>query len=174
MKARVFDDEISRDDFCFFAGFGAPYNGASFADVFRYDILRKVVERMTMLSRMLSRCGVNKKVWVARASAPKPLQHRGLDNDELPLEAHMVLEKLHHSLHLNTTQAEYCIRPLSEMPTPRQVYVAVIGIFYSNSTPPTPPMALTIHRCRRCWQMLPEPIPGPEDPHVPGQNSHLP
>ncbi|KAH0286001.1 homoserine dehydrogenase-like protein, partial [Aureobasidium sp. EXF-3399] len=42
----------------------------------------------------------------------------------------MVLEKLlhHQSLHPNPHQAEYCIRPLSEMPTPRQVYVAVIGV----------------------------------------------
>lgn len=174
MKARVFDDDMSRDDFLFFAGFGAPYNGASFADVFRYDIVKKLVERMTLLSRMLSRCGV-KKVCVAPASPPKPLQkHGGLDHDELPLQAHMVLEKLHLPLHLDTTQVEYCIRPLSEMPTPRQVYVAVIGILHSDSAPPPPPTLLTIHRCRRCWQMLPEPIPGPEDSHVPGQNSHLP
>lgn len=132
----MFDDENSRDDFCFFAGLGAPYKGASFADVFRYDILEEVVKKMTMLSRMFSRCGV-KKVCIAPASAPKPLQHRGIDNDEQPLEAHMVLEKLlHQSLHLNTHQAEYCIRPLSEMPTPRQVYVAVIGIFCSDSAPP--------------------------------------
>ena len=77
------------------------------------------------------------KVWgcneglVVPAKAPKPQQDRRLDNDYLPLDAHMVLEKLHLPLHLNTQQAEYCIRPLSEMPTPRQVYVAVIGVFIS-------------------------------------------
>jgi hypothetical protein len=41
VKARVLDDEISRDDFCLFAGLGAPYKGASFADVFLYDILER-------------------------------------------------------------------------------------------------------------------------------------
>ena len=39
VKARVFEELISRDDFCFFAGLGAPYKGASFADVFLYDIV---------------------------------------------------------------------------------------------------------------------------------------
>ncbi|KAH0090964.1 hypothetical protein KCU60_g13090, partial [Aureobasidium melanogenum] len=40
----------------------------------------------------------------------------------------MVLEKLHLPIHHNNQDAEYVIRPLSEMPTPRQVYVAVIGV----------------------------------------------
>ena len=129
---------------------------------------------MTKLSRiMFGWCGV-KKVWMAPASAPKPQQDRELDNDQQPLEAHMVLEKLHLPIHKNTHQVEYCIRPLSEMPTPRQVYVAVIGKVYSDSAPPPPPTFLTVHRCRRCWQMLPEPIPGPEVSHVPGKDPHLP
>jgi hypothetical protein len=41
----------------------------------------------------------------------------------------MLLEKLHLlPINLDTQQAQYSIRPLSEMPTPRQVYVAVIGM----------------------------------------------
>jgi hypothetical protein len=47
VKARVFDEDISRDDFCFFVGLGAPYKGASFAEVFRYDILESLREEMT-------------------------------------------------------------------------------------------------------------------------------
>jgi hypothetical protein len=120
VKARVFDEDISRDDFCRFAGLWAPYKGASFVDVFRCDILMKVKEDMT---KLFGRCGVDKKkVWTA-AGAPKPLHH-----GQLEFTVDMVLEKLHLPLHLNTQQAEYCIRPLSEMPTPRQVYVAVIGM----------------------------------------------
>jgi hypothetical protein len=122
VKARVFDEDISRDDFCFFVGLGAPYKGASFAEVFRYDILERVVEDMTKL--LMMKCGVKKKkVWTS-AGAPKPLQH-----SELELRVvDMLLEKLHLPIHLDTQQAQYTIRPLSEMPTPRQVYVAVIGM----------------------------------------------
>ena len=38
VKAREFDDEISRVD-DFLAGRGAPYKGASFAEVFLYDMI---------------------------------------------------------------------------------------------------------------------------------------
>lgn len=41
VKASVLDDEISRPDFCLFAGLGAPYRGASFADVFLCDIVKR-------------------------------------------------------------------------------------------------------------------------------------
>lgn len=132
VKASVFDEDISREDFCFFVGLGAPYKGASFAEVFRCDILERVVEDMTKL--LIRRCGVKKKVWTS-AGAPKPLLH----HSELELTlVDMLLEKLHLPIHLDTQQAQYTIRPLSEMPTPRQVYVAVIGIQLSDSAPLTP------------------------------------
>jgi hypothetical protein len=121
VKASVLDEDISRDVFCFFVGLGAPYKGASFADVFRCDILDEVEEDMT---KLLMRCGVKKKkVWTS-AGAPKPLHHSELESTLVD----MLLEKLHLPIHLDTQQAQYTIRPLSEMPTPRQVYVAVIGM----------------------------------------------
>lgn len=80
-----------------------------------------------MVSRFLDWCGVKKVPTVA--GAPKPQHHREADADHRePLESHMVLEKLHLPIHHNNQEAEYVIRPLSEMPTPRQVYVAVIGM----------------------------------------------
>lgn len=76
------------------------------------------------------------------AVAPKPQHHReaaAAADDSDPLQSHMVLEKLHLPIHHNPNQeAEYVIRPLSEMPTPRQVYVAVIGIPSPKSAPPSP------------------------------------
>lgn len=136
VKASVLDEDISRDDFCLFAGLGAPYKGASFADVFLCDIILKV----TMVSRFFDWCGVKKVPTVAGAAvAPKPLHHReAAADDSHPLESHMVLEKLHLPIHHNNQEAEYVIRPLSEMPTPRQVYVAVIGIQSPKSAPPSP------------------------------------
>lgn len=100
------------------------------------------------VSRFLDWCGVKStKVSTATvAGAPKPqLHHREADADdrEPPLESHMVLEKLHLPIHTNNQEAEYVIRPLSEMPTPRQVYVAVIGMHASapkicpSITPPS-------------------------------------
>lgn len=64
------------------------------------------------------------------AAAPKPLLSQS--------DSHMVLEKLHLPHH--QAEVEYLIRPLSEMPTPRQVYIAVIGEL--DPAPPPPPCTL--------------------------------
>ena len=47
-------------------------------------------------------------------------------------------QSLHLSIHHDNEDVAYLIRPLSRMPTPRQVYVAVIGMTFSRTAPPCP------------------------------------
>lgn len=51
-------------------------------------------------------------------------------------------QSLHLPIHHDNEDVAYLIRPLSRMPTPRQVYVAVIGMTFCKTTPPRPAILL--------------------------------